>query len=604
MPLTPTMPPTRNSTLRTERTHEENQERAYIAASHRTDRSLEARMESARRASEIHKQRTGKFFKITEKAVLAGEVYMDDDDEIPAPYYQLDQQLKPDAPNREEFFKRFVDYITVNVGLRRRLESAIGEAKVQSAGNGEPAAAHKRGPASASSGLQEGSALEQGQGPSTGIRIPSFSSTVFIPPYQGQLQSTTPEPSNSPSPPAMVTHTHPQVATAQFQPPISANGTQFHMGPVGLGTLPPHYFEGTYLGRRQTVPAIRIPQQISPPSASVPVSGLSQNPYYSAVLTPEQYQVLSQNFSTGRSSGSAAEAVRSPMSDISMASFRPPLNPTTPSVGSGSPECLLVRRPSAPGRISDSPLRTSIFSPHLKQQQKLSTNSENFNMNTNLSIRRQTPNITTQDLKSPITSVTPTSREGTKSIPPSPATKRKATDISGEERPIKSSRSDDSPTRTSYSPVQNQAAQNPILDTDFGLFDFSLPQNYKDILYGPGMFMPGDAALSFAGLTARDFNCAGISTTCPTETSGISLPVYDISDSESGHNNATQNQSLPINPPLTFNMSFSKHNNDSFENFEEMWRKYFLERGVQPHTENTGYPAGQHGIDPGGSFPS
>ncbi|KAF3160777.1 hypothetical protein TWF788_002873 [Orbilia oligospora] len=188
MPLTPTMPPTKNSTLRTERTHEENQERAYIAASHRTDRSLEARMESARRASEIHKQRTGKFFKITEKAVLAGEVYMDDDDEIPAPYYQLDQQLKPDAPNREEFFKRFVDYLIVNVGLRRRLELAIGEAKVQSAGNGGPAAAPKRGPSSASSGLQE----------------PSFSSTVFIPPYQGRLQSTTPEPSNSPSPPAMV----------------------------------------------------------------------------------------------------------------------------------------------------------------------------------------------------------------------------------------------------------------------------------------------------------------------------------------------------------------------------------------------------------------
>ncbi|KAF3247338.1 hypothetical protein TWF192_006583 [Orbilia oligospora] len=201
-------------------------------------------------------------------------------------------------------------------------------------------------------------------------------------------------------------------------------------------------------------------------------------------------------------------------------------------------------------------------------------------------------------------SVTPTSREGTKSIPPSPATKRKAEVICGEERPTKSSKSDDSPTRASHSPVQNQAAQNSILDTDFGLFDFSLPQNYKDILYGPGMFMPGDAALSFAGLTARDFNCAGISMTCPTETPGISLPVYDISDSESGHNNATQDQSLPVNPPLTFNMSFSKHNNDSFENFEETWRKYFLDRGIQPHTANTGYPAGQHGIDPGGSFPS
>ncbi|RUO95440.1 hypothetical protein BC936DRAFT_144017 [Jimgerdemannia flammicorona] len=43
----------------------ENQERAYIAASHRTDRNIEARMESARKASEIHKRRTGKALLVT-----------------------------------------------------------------------------------------------------------------------------------------------------------------------------------------------------------------------------------------------------------------------------------------------------------------------------------------------------------------------------------------------------------------------------------------------------------------------------------------------------------------------------------------------------------
>ncbi|CAG8451876.1 11286_t:CDS:2 [Paraglomus brasilianum] len=63
-----------------ERTHEENQERAYIAASHRGDRSLEARMESARKASEIHKKRTGKALRITEDDVRNEEMYQEIDE--------------------------------------------------------------------------------------------------------------------------------------------------------------------------------------------------------------------------------------------------------------------------------------------------------------------------------------------------------------------------------------------------------------------------------------------------------------------------------------------------------------------------------------------
>src|ERR1700712_3878221 len=52
---------------------------AYIAASRRSDRSLEARMESARRASEIHKRRCGRSFRITEEAVLNEEMYEEED---------------------------------------------------------------------------------------------------------------------------------------------------------------------------------------------------------------------------------------------------------------------------------------------------------------------------------------------------------------------------------------------------------------------------------------------------------------------------------------------------------------------------------------------
>ncbi|TLD08261.1 uncharacterized protein PgNI_07071 [Pyricularia grisea] len=60
-----------------------NQERAYIAASRRSDRSLEARVASARLASEIHKKRTGKGFKITEEIVSKEEMYEEEEDDIP-----------------------------------------------------------------------------------------------------------------------------------------------------------------------------------------------------------------------------------------------------------------------------------------------------------------------------------------------------------------------------------------------------------------------------------------------------------------------------------------------------------------------------------------
>jgi hypothetical protein len=56
--------------------------RAYIAASRRSDRSLEARIESARRASEIHKKRTGRALRVTEEDVVNEEMYEEEDDDV------------------------------------------------------------------------------------------------------------------------------------------------------------------------------------------------------------------------------------------------------------------------------------------------------------------------------------------------------------------------------------------------------------------------------------------------------------------------------------------------------------------------------------------
>ncbi|KAK0649476.1 hypothetical protein B0T16DRAFT_389518 [Cercophora newfieldiana] len=76
-----------------ERSHEENQERAYIAASRRSDRSIEARVQSARMASDIHKRRTGKGFKISEEIVMKEEMYEEDDEDIPRRYRNLPPHL-------------------------------------------------------------------------------------------------------------------------------------------------------------------------------------------------------------------------------------------------------------------------------------------------------------------------------------------------------------------------------------------------------------------------------------------------------------------------------------------------------------------------------
>ncbi|KAI0974666.1 hypothetical protein F4678DRAFT_347398 [Xylaria arbuscula] len=74
---------------KTERSHEENQERAYIAASRRADRSLEARVQSARMASDIHRKRTGRALKVSEEIVLKEEMYEEMEDDMPRSYKNL-----------------------------------------------------------------------------------------------------------------------------------------------------------------------------------------------------------------------------------------------------------------------------------------------------------------------------------------------------------------------------------------------------------------------------------------------------------------------------------------------------------------------------------
>ncbi|KAI9654465.1 MAG: hypothetical protein M1829_000921 [Trizodia sp. TS-e1964] len=126
------MPPIRTvpavKPVKTERTHEENQERAYIAASRRSDRSLEARVESARRASEIHKKRTGRGLKVTEQDVINEEMYEEEDDDLPMRYRRLAAHLQTGSA---DFDRQLTAYLTTQVAMRSALDQAINSSFAQ-----------------------------------------------------------------------------------------------------------------------------------------------------------------------------------------------------------------------------------------------------------------------------------------------------------------------------------------------------------------------------------------------------------------------------------------------------------------------------------------
>ncbi|KAI0018161.1 hypothetical protein F4780DRAFT_535824 [Xylariomycetidae sp. FL0641] len=106
MPATERAPPVKAQ--KTERSHEENQERAYIAASRRADRSLEARVQSARMASEIHRKRTGRGLKVSEEIVMKEEMYEEEEDDLPRHYKYLTAHLQTNSPELNHRVNAFV----------------------------------------------------------------------------------------------------------------------------------------------------------------------------------------------------------------------------------------------------------------------------------------------------------------------------------------------------------------------------------------------------------------------------------------------------------------------------------------------------------------
>ncbi|KAH8888644.1 hypothetical protein GQ53DRAFT_767657 [Thozetella sp. PMI_491] len=108
------LPVTDKVQKKTERSHEENQERAYIAASRRADRSIEARVQSARMASSIHKKRTGRGFKVSEEIVMKEEMYEEEEDEFPRHYRALTAHLQTGSTDMNN---RLNAYVSNHVAL-------------------------------------------------------------------------------------------------------------------------------------------------------------------------------------------------------------------------------------------------------------------------------------------------------------------------------------------------------------------------------------------------------------------------------------------------------------------------------------------------------
>jgi hypothetical protein len=72
-------------------------------------------MESAKRASEIHKKRTGRSLRVTEEDVINEEMYEEEEDDLPMQYQRLTAHLHTSSM---EFRRRLSDYVAAQVAMR------------------------------------------------------------------------------------------------------------------------------------------------------------------------------------------------------------------------------------------------------------------------------------------------------------------------------------------------------------------------------------------------------------------------------------------------------------------------------------------------------
>lgn len=163
--------------------------RAYIAASRRSDRSIEARLESARRASEIHRKRTGRSLRVTEEDVVNEEMYEEEDDDL-VPHYRRFSALHPGLPY-SAFEGRLGTYMSSQLSVRNYFAELTFSAKQSTAQQREVnnlLAQRQRQNTNAGFASQAAWAQNQMAQPGTTIRTESFTNSA---PTQQQEYSPT-----------------------------------------------------------------------------------------------------------------------------------------------------------------------------------------------------------------------------------------------------------------------------------------------------------------------------------------------------------------------------------------------------------------------------
>lgn len=109
-------------------------------------------MESARRASEIHKRRTGRSLRVTEQDVINEEMYEEEDDDLPMQYRRLTAHLQTGSV---DFNRRLAAYLTNQVAMRSAMDQMINNSYAQQYPNA-PQFAHNNGQSSFSPPLASG----------------------------------------------------------------------------------------------------------------------------------------------------------------------------------------------------------------------------------------------------------------------------------------------------------------------------------------------------------------------------------------------------------------------------------------------------------------
>ncbi|KAF3908046.1 hypothetical protein ABW21_db0202971 [Orbilia brochopaga] len=534
----------RNSTERARKTHEEFTERAYVAASRRGDRSIEARIESARRASEIHKRRTGRALRVTETDVLESDVYEEEEDDLPLSYLGL--QLTHRTTNvSEETISRFAAYLNSRPDVRSLLDRAIAASKAMEAKGASPAgvassAAEAIPPANPQSTSQptpqpnpaDLSSQQAVRPPSLGSSQQSSASSLSGTSSSSNISTL---PSNSPT-----TSAHAYLANLQAQ----TMGQRYQMGPPGFGGIHSSNYEGIYSGRRQGIP---MSQFFQPP---IPRPG-SRQP--SAVITAEQFHAMSLALAQEATDDTA---LGSPMSDVTMFPVQNSPVAMTPLAtrSMGPPESLPQRRRSMQ---PPSPLSAALNTTHTLPSQQ---------------------NSTAQD------------SEG--GVQQASDNKRKATsELSRDEKSNKSARSseesskvsDDAETTDSINNTTGAATTNPTSNVsditmptagdEDDLFDFNMPRHIQELLLAPEISMFNDV-----------FGHPG----APVDLKGLSdLPSLKGGTGDGYQKSAGVDNDL-VKPknivPSTDDTSFSKFENFEPGSMDELWADFFNSRTLDPPT--------------------